>query len=807
MGGTLDVPTVNFADASSFVSESAGVANILIKLSSPATTPVTITIGTENLGANIFLTGATADLTVPTAAFIFGPGQIEKYLTIPIKNDKVTEGNESLDIRLLTVTSGATLGTTQPRHSLTLIDDDSLPAVTSPASALVTTGSPITLSVVAMGAGPFTYQWKKNGAAMPATAVGSKTTTLYIHQAIIADGADYTCTVTTSNGLSRTSVAARIVVYENQPIPFYLSALSTGTIKVTQPVSANAVLHWYKDGTEITTSLPTGVTLSANRAILTVTNIASNQAFYRCRIELPGVNSDPFNDGNNYSISAVSSGPGANPMTTLPAATVGSYYFQFASASSAVDTWTASGLPKGLTISNIGVISGFPEVANPKATTVTLTAKNGFSSNVIKPTIIVNGLPSGLAGTHTGLLPRDPSNNDLGASVTMTVAANGYCTGAYTVGTTKASLIGRVLQFPAPTTHWRLSNPTNTGNPKAVVNGKVVELDFDFDDSLAEPKGTGHIAITAPGETASPVAFTTRQPLTGSTLASYVGKHTFALRLANALDIADPTRPHGHGFGSATIAASGVITYVGKMGDALTSSTFTATAPLTTGSTSPLYASLYTGKGSLMAQPLFTLGGAAPGYADSTIVDLTNATWVKLPDTSATSARTYPAGWASLALKLQGSRYPAPTPPTTTVVMGLSYSAGTPNADLSFGIPTEPIASSNVISPNVDINIKPSGSIETIFVNPRKVTFTAKPADGTFSGTLDMSTTLLNNVPVARTGLKYAGQIVRIIGNTPESAGYGFLSLPLLPDITISPAPLPTSTPITTTPVDLKPKP
>lgn len=797
-GGTPSVPAVNFASASSSVSESAGVANILVTLSSAPTAKATVTLTNDTPANGLELTGANADVTLPVLQLIFNPGETEKYFSIAIKNDKLDEVDELLGLHLSAVTGGATLGTTQTSHSLTITDDDTAPSATAPTSQLVTLGSPIVLSVTATGSAPLVFQWKKNGVAVPASVIGSKSATLFISQSKITDGGDYTCFVSNGVGSGFTSTVAKVGVYEAKNAQPEVSSLGVKSVVLTQPASNNCVFHWTKDTVDITSSPPAGITFNANKSTMTIGDIPSNGGIYACQVELPGVNAAPFPKGDSWGVNHVTAAPMLTSITSLTAGAIGQYYIYHVQGSS-VTKWTAVGLPKGLSIDpDSGHITGYPSVSNSVPKQVTITATNAKGSTVIKPTIVVSGLDLALIGSHTGLLDRDATNDFLGGSITITVTSVGTCTASYQIGSTKYAITGAVSSATATT--FRMGNPLGYfGQPSALINNKPVEIFFDYDPSnptSSGATGSGKIRTTTPGGSVIDTNFETRRALTGTPVADYAGRHNFALQLATSGDIGNVLIPQGHGFGSATISATGAITYAGKTGDG---SVITASSPLNTGSTSPLYAVLYKGQGSLSALPLFTLGGSSPTYEDTTIIDITTASWNKRPDLTPAGARNYPAGWAPLLLKLEGSRYTKPD--TSSVVMGLDYlGVGYSNADLTFDVEaSDP-------TPNATPNIRPDGKIDPIFYNPRKLSCTVKPLDGTFSGSVDFSETLANNLFIARAANKFEGQIVRIIGNSPEEQGYGFVTYPLLPDINISPLPSSKLTPIVTSIVTLAPQ-
>ena len=82
-----------------------------------------------------------------------------------------------------------------------------------PEDQTVPFGLPVTFSVVASGAGPFTYQWQRDGVDLPG-AVGSSYTLAAVMQS--DHGAEFRCRVSNVHGQT-TSAAARLSVIDNQP--------------------------------------------------------------------------------------------------------------------------------------------------------------------------------------------------------------------------------------------------------------------------------------------------------------------------------------------------------------------------------------------------------------------------------------------------------------------------------------------------------------------------------------------------------------------------------------------------------------
>ena len=263
--------------------------------------------------------------------------------------------------------------------------------------------------------------------------------------------------------------------------------------------------------------------------------------------------------------------------------------------------------------------------------------------------------------------------------------------------------------------------------------------------------------------------------------------------------------PQGTGFGSATIPASGVVSHAVKLSDG---TSVTASAPVNVDGSSLLYSLLYGGKGSLMAAPLI----ADAVSADSTITDL-GASWNKFPDTTTTGARNYPAGWSPFALKLEGAKYKYVT---GNHVMGLTLPTTYPfvNANLTFA---EGGTQATTPYADVHLNIKNDGTLDGPIYdlmtgyNPRLATFSIVAATGAISGKLNMNERLGNGVLTTKRGaVAYSGQIVRLPGGVPSALvaqGVGYILLPQLPNLNLSPVPAETATPILSGRVEVKPYP
>jgi hypothetical protein len=127
-----------------------------------------------------------------------------------------------------------------------------------PANTAVCTGSPATLSVVAFGTGPLTYQWRKNGIALSdgGNISGSTTATLSISPATAADVANYDVVVTGACGTLTTAAAAlsinTVPTITTDPSSSALCPGSPASFTVAASSTIPLTYQWQKNGTALT---------------------------------------------------------------------------------------------------------------------------------------------------------------------------------------------------------------------------------------------------------------------------------------------------------------------------------------------------------------------------------------------------------------------------------------------------------------------------------------------------------------------------------------------------------------------------
>ncbi len=158
-----------------------------------------------------------------------------------------------------------------------MTDPSASPTITSqPSSQMVEEGQAATFSVVAVGAGPLSYQWRRNG-----TAIAGATAVNYVLPAVSVDdnGAVFDCVVSNAKGTTTTTSAVLTVTSDSvAPSLEAVRATSATTvvIRFSEPVtqaSAEQASNYGLDGGRSVLSAQLGADIQTVR--LTVSELRS----------------------------------------------------------------------------------------------------------------------------------------------------------------------------------------------------------------------------------------------------------------------------------------------------------------------------------------------------------------------------------------------------------------------------------------------------------------------------------------------------------------------------------------------------
>ncbi len=158
---------------------------------------------------------------------------------------------------------------------------ESAPSIaTQPMDAGACIGQPASFTVVATGAAPLRYQWRRNGSAV----AGATDASFMLGSVTQADGGSYDCVVSNRCG-SVTSSAATLTLYSGieittQPSPAPLIVGTTASFSVGVSSGEPVTYQWRKGGTALVNG---GRVSGATSAQLTIASIvAGDEASYDC---------------------------------------------------------------------------------------------------------------------------------------------------------------------------------------------------------------------------------------------------------------------------------------------------------------------------------------------------------------------------------------------------------------------------------------------------------------------------------------------------------------------------------------------
>ena len=192
--------------------------------------------------------------------------------------------------------------------------------IAPPASGDVPLGGSLTLTVTASGTDPLSYQWSKDGSAIPGATGASHT----ISGAASGDAGDYTVTVTNAGG-SVTSAAATVVVkiVGLSGPSGYAGTVTGGAAGTTVTVTTAAELRSYAESTNPHTIIVSGtIDLGANGRVRPKANKTIKGADVTATI-LGTVTIDGADNVilSNLNISANTGDPSTNDGVTIAAST------------------------------------------------------------------------------------------------------------------------------------------------------------------------------------------------------------------------------------------------------------------------------------------------------------------------------------------------------------------------------------------------------------------------------------------------------------------------------------------------------
>ncbi|MEQ1748808.1 MAG: choice-of-anchor D domain-containing protein [Prosthecobacter sp.] len=426
-------------------------------------------------------------------------------------------------------------------------------------------------------------------------------------------------------------------------------------------------------------------------------------------------------------------------------------------------TYTTTGLPKGLVLSNItGHITGYP--TEVKTSTVTVKAKNVWGdSNTISFDMTVLPFPPSLVGSYSATIDEsDVLNDGLGGLMTMTVTNSGNVSGNLKLGAGSHAFTGRLNVAVDPLVTDRLqavltTSVKRTGKPAVDL---TVNMNYYAADSI-----TGD--VTLPGAVPIGTALSGSKHVWHATTKpadAFKGYFTTALESTDT----SASFPQGDGYLTFSVSTAGAVSWSGQLADGTIITAQSAT--LWANGELPLFTLLYGGKGSL-SQLIYIESGTK-------IVSGFSLRWHKKPQ----AARAYAAGFDPTTLNAVGAEYLPPVVGKTLLNIAAPGIAG-----MSFtGSGIESVSQFSDL--DQVFNVSATHAVTFAGVNPALIKLTKIDViKGTFTGSLALKDNNPFNAALPRIArpVTFNGVLLPTPGK-----GTGYF---LLPGITGPPANVTTS--------------
>jgi autotransporter-associated beta strand protein len=417
-------------------------------------------------------------------------------------------------------------------------------------------------------------------------------------------------------------------------------------------------------------------------------------------------------------------------------------------------SFSATGLPAGLTINKDGVISGTPTTAR-NYTGVRITAINAKGSQVSKAFAInVSAIPGYAQGTLVGLVDRQTAMLPRGARLDLSIKTSGAYTAKLTDGTLAYTAKGTVNNLTVPPS---ASMTFKRKTPLLPLTVQVQFLSTSPDGHYM--KGTVTDATNVAELDGWRNIWSTKKGAVKEATTRY-GSHNVQATFVNSVDEGNLALPQGISSGIIRVVRPGNVTSTFRLGDGTTAAT---SAPLGPEGQVLIYRAIYSSKQQGTAHGVLSIAedidhivSDAPDTSGAGIV-WADMTWSKpAPPVGGTVAKLYHNGWATpIQLTVAGGLYRAPLArklpavPVGEIIMELP--AVPDNAELVFdyGEPTlgSPeygnlgavhAAALNIpftIASTVKVTIPAFNATLPINPNPAKLRVTSfNAATGQFSG-------------------------------------------------------------------------
>jgi hypothetical protein len=649
--------------------------------------------------------------------------------------------------------------------------------LTPPPSRLVWDQAPVNLSVNAMGTQALTYQWLKDG--RPIT--GQTQRALFLRSATAAQAGSYAARVGNSAG-SVVSSAGALAVYKLMPDTTMRVNEGAG-FTLTAPVTGPGVRYqWLFNGAPL-----------ADDASFSGTGLRQ----LKVKAATPGMDglfAVVLNPGvgqvtpQRWDVSILQKPQILNAAGFLAALDVAHAVDASLTTSSPATQFRFRNVPPGLVAdARRGTLGGKPVQPGSYLMSVVASNSAGSGAEVVFP-ITVAGLDPRSLGTYRGIISRHSGTNGLGGMVQCSTTAAGGCTGTLTTGS-------RTIRINAP-----LFQSTDNTSYLATVDASTATTTerYELRLTIATGRLTGTVQ-TSPGGAAQAVLAGWINPWSAlNPSAAWSNYCTAAITPKNTVTNFSLI-PGGTSYTTLRFNTNGTVAWAGRMADGSVTTLSTTLSPTLINPDSsdaveaPVFLLLSSGTGSVLGTTRLNQSNFLEATYHTVTGDLD---WFKLPAAANSKTRSYKQGITRHDLAVNGAGYTAPLPGLPPLGLPLTQL----NARMQVtGAGFEAAAQAVLMNPSFTL----SGALAAFFPPPNALsrTLLVNRTQGTFSGSFKLTDSDILNpaINVVRQATFHGVLLNR------EGVGAGFVSLPEMPDIFVSPPTTVNTSPIRSARLSLTP--
>ncbi len=507
-----------------------------------------------------------------------------------------------------------------------------------------------------------------------------------------------------------------------------------GVAYLSQTLQATGGLPPYVWSVGTGTSLPPGLKLSAG-GVLSGTPTTAGVYTFTATV------TDSLQLAADQSLQLTVTSTYVKPVMDQPVLgtfTIGEPFSYKLTASNYPRSFAVSGLPTGVSYSSTtGIISG--RLLRSGSFNVAAHAANpAGSSPTVTAVLNVNPLASGLVGSFSGLITRDPTVN---ASLGSRLYLSTTIVGSYSLRVTSGGVSRTAVGYLAPTAP-QINITLGTGVLALTIDGANNALSGTWGNATV----TGYRLTWNAAHPAS----------------SRAGYYSMGMDLSGIADQGNNSLPQGSGYAVMTFNTLGSASVSGHVADG---TSFSYAGFIGPNGEIAFYAPLYSSLGSLAGGLVLSDSGANVPADNSVSGSLS---WSK----PATKVRAYAAAFGPLSLGTHGKYLAAKS--VGDIILGLP-APGTLNLTFTNGG-----VAASAVNPNVtgltfttrDTVIMPAAGSAS---NPGKATLSINKSTGAFTGTF----TLMETTPLLGRRVSFQGLIIR--SDTGTAVGEGYFLLGQIP--------------------------